>query len=504
MRLGWALSLVLCLADQLSAQAALQLERQAYRRLELLRADILRACLEGDMEQRNQVARILAEDRAGSDYLATLRALAFVSGQEADQEFVNRAGIIPLVLPHVVDPEVDTKIYCTMYAPRRLTGLGKVVFDISLEDASGKEIGRQLVTESTSLEELLRFRPSTEFPLAEEEPGRFRIQVRTLLDERPPGSDDLVMSEDFDVLPGFASRVKRIQERVASLELESFDLLTRAIITGAYWQTLYILQGDPAVPADDPIGDLERLEAILNNVQSDMPALFGLAGRMTLGLPAVAATEGRIRSQDLAQVSVDLPRGESRDVEKPLLLFVAGRPAWGFQYRPQTPKTRRPEWLLNQLRIAGFDAEDRYHVAVMESAGRYEHASRAVARVLESLHEILPVKNGKVILIGEREGAWAVGRAVTRDQASCAGLVLVTAAAIAKPDLESLAGLHILGVTGRGHPGNAGLLNLSRISKDSEVLGSLRVLSEADRPWPIALAISAAEIEAFAAEVFAR
>lgn len=505
MRIPCAFALLLLLIPgQLPGQAALQLERQAYRRLELLRADLLRACLQAEEEMRSKVATMLAEDSASSDYLATLQALALLAGHEADRDFVNRAGMIPLVLPHVVDPEVDEKIYCTMYAPRRLEGLGEQSFLLVLEDSEGKELERRLVTEETSLEELLRFRPSTEFSLAERSPGQFRIRLETQLGDSDPRSQDLLFTEVFELLPGFASRVKRIEERIASLELESFSLLERSIITGAYWQLLYILQGDPAVPASDPLGDLERLEAILNNLQSGKSAVAGLRGRMTLGLPAVADVGAAIRSQDLAQVSLELPAMESEDVEKPLLLFVSGRPVWGMAHQPQSPKTRRPEWLLNQLRIAGFDAAGDYHLAVMESAGRYAHAGRAVAQVLEALHGLLPVKQDKVILVGEREGAWAVGHAVTREDASCAGMVLVNAAAIAKPDLESLAGMHILGVTGRGHPGNAGLLNLSRIAKGSELLASLQVLADGGRPWPIAVAISAGDITSFARKVFSR
>jgi hypothetical protein len=81
---------------------------------------------------------------------------------------------------------------------------------------------------------------------------------------------------------------------------------------------------------------------------------------------------------------------------------------------------------------------------------------------------------------------------------------LVTAAAISRSDLQALSGLSILGVTGQGHPGNAGLLNLTKLVEGRDELPSVQILPALGRPWPIALAISAREIEAFAAGVFSR
>ena len=80
----------------------------------------------------------------------------------------------------------------------------------------------------------------------------------------------------------------------------------------------------------------------------------------------------------------------------------------------------------------------------------------------------------------------------------------MTAAAISKSELQAFSEVAILGVTGQGHPGNAGLLNLTKLVGESDELASVRILPEPGRPWPIALAISGPEIEAFAARVFSR
>ena len=498
-----ALLLTLILAGPTSAQAAMQLERWTYAHLEWLRAELLTSCLRAAPEDLVKVAELLAENPVDANFQSTLKALALLRGQRADQEFLNRARLLPIVLPRVVDPELEAKIHCTMYAPRRLEPLGEVDFRLILESADGTELGSTILDERTSLEDLLRFRPTTDLSLQGQQAGSYRLRVATRLDAAEPRAWDLPMGVDFQLLSGFKQRADGLEERIAAMDLDAFSLRDRAILAGAAWQLGYTMGGEPAVPSSDPVAALMRMEAILANLQTNKPALFGLHGRQTITLPVVEKLADRFEAAHLAEVSVDLP-GEGREAKaKPLILFIAGRPAWTPQVRPTTPKTRRPEWLLDELRRAGFDQEGRYHLAVMESAGRYRNAAAAVASVLRELIEILPVVPGQVILAGEREGAWAVGRAATTSEGLCVGLILVTGGAMPPKDMQQLNGMPILAVQAHGHPGNRGLRHLQEHALNLGHEAAVTLLPAQNRPWPLALALSAGEIESFAERVFA-
>lgn len=496
----WAL----LLAGSISAQAAMQLERWTYAHLESLRAQLLTACLQAEPEQLRRVAVRLAEGALDANLITTLEALALLLGERADPEFLNRARLLPIVLPRVVDPDLEAKIHCTMYAPRRLEALGEVEFRVTLENDEGEVLASKILDQRTSLEELLRFRPTTEISLEGQQVGRYHLRVATRLENADPRPWDLQMGADFQLLPGFKKRVDRLKERIDSMELAALSLRDRAVIAGASWQLGYTMGGEPAVPYCDPVAALQRMEAILANLQTGKPALFGLHGRQTIALPVVEELDGPIDATQLAEVSLDLPGGSAEAQAKPLILYIAGRPAWTPKVRPTTPKTRRPEWLLDQLLRAGYDQEGRYHLAVMESAGRFRNASSAIVNVLRELVAILPVVEGQVILAGEREGAWAVGRAAISNEGLCLGLILVTGGAMPRSDVERLNGMPILAVQAQGHPGNRGLSNLQQHAIDLGYQQAVTLLPAEGRPWPLALALSVKEIEQFAERVFAR
>src|SRR5690606_20573199 len=115
---------------------------------------------------------------------------------------------------------------------------------------------------------------------------------------------------------------------------------------------------------------------------------------------------------EIALVSLDLPTPDAADEPKPLVLVVGGAPTWNeTAHRPGSPLSVAPAWTFEQLRRAGFDAEGRFHVVAMESPGRFRNSPEAVIAVSRHLQRLLSVHAGQVFWIGEREGAWAVGRA---------------------------------------------------------------------------------------------
>src|SRR5690606_6961612 len=149
---------------------------------------------------------------------------------------------------------------------------------------------------------------------------------------------------------------------------------------------------------------------------------------------------------------------------------------------------------FEQLRRAGFDAEGRFHVVAMESPGRFRNSPEAVIAVSRHLQRLLSVHAGQVFWIGEREGAWAVGRAAADHPSEVRGVVLVTAGALSRSELAGAPELLVLGVRAQSHVGNLALDAMPR-----HVDGDARVrLTDPDGvAWPIALGLRAAEIERF-------
>jgi pimeloyl-ACP methyl ester carboxylesterase len=381
------------------------------------------------------------------------------------------------------------------------------VFELGLLAPDGETLRRATIAAETALQDLLRFRATTPIDLDGLPDGRYAVRVETVLEGEGPRPSDVAARTDLCILRSFVSRARSLPAvldgspdgRARAAELASRipesrrDPLSHAILTGAIWQVERVYRGEPRVPGGDALRDLERAERIFGNLVADRDPLDGLSGRVTIGLPV--AGDGAEPQTEVAVVSVDLgPAGSPAGV-KPLVLVVGGAPAWTARAdRPTSPRTVVPAWTLDQLRRAGFDADGRFHLAVLESPGRFPSASRVVVEATRHLRQILPVDPERVFWVGEREGAFAVSRAALAEPGAVAGLVLVAGSGLAASDLEALPGVRVLCVPAQGHPSTAALTHLARQGGDP---ARVHLSEGRGIAWPVALGLRTAAIESF-------
>ncbi len=509
-----ALAACLVLVDGASAQF-MRLERRGYAWLQELRQQLFLRSHDAELDVRRRIAARLAEVGSDTPFTVVADALAIAAGAEPDDLARFRAGVMALVLPEAVDQDTYHEVHVTMYAPRVVPDVGTCAFEVLLRDAKGETRHRELVTEKTAVEDLLRARPTVAIEVKDLPAGRYHVDVRTLVDDQPPRAQDVVAGADFWIVPGFKTRAEalplatdttpetslRVEQLASRIPESRRDAFSRAMLNGALWQVDRVYNAEPGAPGADPAAELQRAEAIYANLCANRPALHGLSGRMNLAVP-VDRVPGEVgEPQVMAAVSVDVPDADHADHAKPLCLFVAGAPTWDAHAdRPSTPESTDPGWLRAKLDAAGFDSEHRYHVVVLESPGRFSSAPRAVENALRWIERLLPIDGKRTVWIGEREGAYAVSRAAVEDPESPLGIVLATGGLLTADDLEAHPDLFVLGLPAQGHPSTSALLNLPRqFGGDRHA----RVLDPDGVAWPLVLAERAAAIEEFCETRFA-
>ncbi len=522
----------------LSAQVE-QIERRVYARLETMRNELLSACLNAKPEVLAAIAQDLLAGDTRSPHEVIATALQRLRGGEMESHSRFCAHLVPIVQPVVVDQGMYDGVHVTPYLSRKGVEPGAILFDCLVRDAQGEVVSTIQISEKTSVDDLLRFRATGKLALIDVPEGRYRVELRCSIDGDSTASSAYPFRYEIEVISKFKERAdcfpfpanprasdawKRqavvdawYREHAAMLA----DPLRSALFFGVTYQVERVYRGEPRLPCSDPRKDLETAERVLVNLEKSMSRggkkdadtkvgsapvtsiaalLDGVSGRRVIGLP-VGKGRGRGIQGTYALVSVDLT---ARDEERPLVLVVPGSPSWDHRVqRPTSPRFTEPNWMLDQLQRVGFDTKGSYHVAIMESPGRYRSAPVAVAAVCRELQKVLRVRPGAVVLIGEREGAYAVGRAVLADHDLAAACVLVCGGAMSRVELTALQRTHLLLVTGTGHVTTAVLKSMAASARAAGRSELVTLAPDVSRPYLFALPLAKSSIEAFVSSVTA-
>jgi hypothetical protein len=478
------LALIAAGASGLRAQA-LKIERHAFGRLLELRAELGERLVAADPARRAAVAAKASERSSGQPFDDVARLLALATGSEADPGFRARTGLLCLALPRIVDPDVLGQVHVTMHAPRIIPDLGPARFEVSIVDGSFDVVREELIERETEVDDLLRFRASRAIDVSDLPDGSYTVRVRTSFPgaegDSGGGSAD---TAKFSILRGYkrradalplvvgvdAERAEHARRILEGLAPGRQDPVSQAILTGAVWEVATSYAGEPHVETVNPVWDLTRAEAVLDNLRRDRPALHGLHGRMTIGFPLRAedATDGAA----VGTLSVDLPSTD-RQGSLPLVVFVPATPAWDEDgTRPMSPRSLAAAYGVEQAVAAGLD-DPAWFCAVLESPGRYPSSARAVEDGVRFLLELLPVGDRGVVLVGEREGAYAAARAAIALGETCTGLVQINGSGLSRQDLASRPDLEVLLVSSFGHPTRPVLQNLSGVDRPTVSLVDL-------------------------------
>ena len=508
---------VLLSAPNLAAQP-LRSERQAFAHLMDLRTELLDAWLAASPQRRSAAALVFEPDGASDPFATMATALAALHGRKPGPFDRIRAGSVVLGLPQVVDGATFEDVHVTIHTPRLLPAdFPPLVFEVELRDAAGALLTTATIggatepaaiSDSTSPEALARFRATAPLSMRGRAVGRYRAIARVRIDGGEPvllGACEIGFDPEFPgragalplVVDGRTDRVAAAAAIFAALPERRRSGLDAAILRGVVWSVERPYSGEPRVPGSDPELDLARAESVLAALQADEPALDQLHGRTGLGVPIGPRAGSFGPLADWAMVSVDVDdcrsEDESRPASKPLVLFVPGAPSWTSDARrPDSPQSLHPAWIADQLARAGFDRAGSFHVAVMESPGRYRSSTGAVLDVLEQLRAILPVST--VFLVGEREGAYAVSRAALDPSTGVTRVVTIDGGAITRRELEAAPHISHLLIATANCPA-AG--SLEAITAAAAPTDRAHFTARPDIPWPLALAASASTIETF-------
>jgi hypothetical protein len=442
---------------------ALKIERHAFARMLELRAELGASWEAADPARRAQAAELAAERSSGQPFDDIARVLAALRGIDADPSFRARAGLLCLALPGLVDPDVLGEVHVTMHAPRIIPDLGDARFEVQVIDASGDVVREDVIERETGLEDLLRFRASRAIDVGDLPDGSYRVRVRTSFAAGDSSSGALEDTATFSILRGYkqradalpmvvgldAERAENARRILEGLAPGRQDPVSQAILTGAVWEVAGPYAGEPHPESVNPVWDLAHAEAVLDNLRRDRPALAGLHGRRTIGFPLRAedVTEGAA----VGTLSVDLPMTDVQG-PLPLVVFVPATPAWDEDgARPMSPRSLSAAFGAEQAWAAGIE-DPAWLCAVLESPGRYPSSARAVEDAVRFLVDVLPVQQNGVLLIGEREGAYAAARAALALGDLCRGLVQINGSGLSRADVASRPDLAVLLVSAFGHP----------------------------------------------------
>lgn len=489
---------------------AVKVERFAYARMQQLRAQLLQDVLVADPATRAAVAERLAAPPSGNPFADVAEALAIARGIEIDDAFRVRAGLLVMALPEVVDPDERSELHVTVHAPRIVPEVGPSVFEVELRDVEGRVVRRATIEEKTEVEDLLRYRATTALDVSDLLDGRYRVSVRTRIGGETASRGDVELGAPVAVLRGFKARADALPivvdgapERMENARrvVESIPAALRgrddhAMLTGAVWQVARAYAGEPWTHGADAVVDLARAEYVLAGLRVGRPArhaIFGIdttrSPTMTVGFPLSSDDE----VQDVGTAVVPVLAAGARD-PLPLVVVVPAAPSWDHTAtRPLSPRSVGPGWALRQLELGGLSlGGSRFLVAALESPGRFPSAPRAVLDAVGFLKRILPVRDDAVVLVGEREGAYAVSRAAVLEPGLACGIALVAGGALSLPDLEKLGDTRVLVAPAHGHPSSLALAWLAQQGRSN-----VTALPADGVGWSTALGQHASAIQAF-------
>lgn len=500
---GWALILAASVVlPALPAQGLVYRERWGYLHLENRRFELLGGLRKAAAAEGERVARSLAEPDGGMPWARIAQASAILRGVEADDVYLLRTAMSVFVLPEVADPEgrnetcrvtnVSAFLPCVVPLPDELA------IDLELRDAAGKVVWQDRLAGELSIEDLRMGRPVARVPAGELADGSYEITVRTVVDGKAPGPKDPVLRWPLHVLRGYQARCEQALLAARAVG-EKLDELPRSLLTGCAARVTNAYFGEAFEGTSRAIADLERLELALRNVEAEKHVLTGMRG----DVPVKFADGG------LACV-VRLPTlfgADAERVSKPLVVFAAASPCFDMAtHRPTAPSTRGPAWLAMEL--SDFGHRTGCDVAFVDSPGEGRDYGPHLVRAVQGIKTVLGTGDRPVVLVCDREAASvaALHAAVLREHP--AGLVLVGSGGMTGNTIDALGSMAVRLVPTLGHPGAEALRRsleyAQRRSTAGSGSGSFARLVEHEPAWPFAVPLLAAEIETFAAEVFAR
>lgn len=513
--LAVALASAVCFASELSAQAT-KTERRVYSRVLDLQSQLLDACTAGERGDVRAAGEVYGAASRTDPLVRAARAVVTARGGSFDSKAHLRGAVFAVVMPEVAELSRFEDAYITLRSARKQESDHELSFECRLLDAAGEEVRKAVYDGPATAADLMGVDVTTRLNLRGLAEGRYQVVIDILVDGERAGPAEPSLTAPLWVRKDYGARIERQplyldpfhpdsaargeqnEKVMASLTAKMRDAADRAAYACFYQAVDRAFRGEPQVPGVDPNADLDRLERVLDNIENDRPVFDGIHGTVTLGLPEEGAADHLLRTP-YVRVSVDLPEpgSEAAETPKPLVLVLPGTATWdGEVDRPLAVRGVAPEWMRDQLRRVGFGADGAFHLAVMESPGRVASPTKALGIVTRALSQLLPVTEGQVFWVGDREGAYCVSRAVVLEPGLARGAVLVNGGGLSVPELDALSerSQEILVVTSAEHPSAArvdGLVERGgrqvRLSAGSAEL----------RPWPIAVPLAADEIERF-------
>ena len=492
------------------------------------RRAFLAEIVDADRERHSAIAELLTKTDESVPLLTLFRARAFARDVEADSEFLFRTGLQVIALPEVVDNAGFQETKVTIYAPHSTaTGTlpmpGKFEFAIRVFDASGKEVWQGELPESgrrnaLTLADLREFNVVAGVPTGDLPDGEYRVEVEVILDGVGPRAQDLPLTSYFTVMKGYGARAAAFltaqpggERRESVDEFLQFvgdqERLEQAVLLGVGYVATRAWYGKPGPDPRRAPRELLLAEQVRNNIESDRPSLSGISGPVTIGLPAGDA--------GLMYTTLRLPEGglpapgtdQWADLAaKPLVVFVSGRPALdsrgGPRSAPSAPKFTMPIELAESLEVAGFDRDNQFQIAVVESPGRVREFPTSLVEMVAGMGRVFPFDSDRMVFVGERHGGHGVVALAKAAGERCKGIVLVdTRGGLASVELRSLPHLLVLAIPGHGSDSAINIRLLRRYAESANKAGDVRILDDRNWPWCFALPLAAGPIEEFVQRV---
>ncbi|MEY4831475.1 MAG: hypothetical protein RLZZ562_3271 [Planctomycetota bacterium] len=482
----------------LCAQGPFYRERWADLHLELLRERIVKECSGRDDDTVRTVANLLVNVDDSIPFRPAAHALARLRGVPCDDAFLLRCTVGAYVLPEVVDPEASKEecrsLHVTVLLPYVVPLPKDVRFDLEVFDSAGARQFAMDFGAGQAIEDLRMGHVHVEAPAKDLADGTYVARLSVLVDGKGPSANDYVVEHAFSVLRGYQQRSEAAQGKILAVEKQLMPT-DRALLHGLLLEVSRAYAGEAFDGASDAVADLVRAEKALANLAAEKPLLDGLETLLPTALP----TGG---DQTLPAV-VRWPVRKEADAKLPLVCVLAGAPSLDPRgRRPSAPDARSGRWLYRRVGDFGLGAE--WPIAWVQSQTQSAPFAKSLPSAVAALHERMPT-DGTTIFVAELESAVALCFADSL-LASARGVVLCGAGALAKPQLERIAKLPILGIPLTGHPSSSSLQFTSFTAdrlREAGVECGYRIAPERPRPWIGGLSVARAEVAQFVRSVTA-